>query len=134
VQEFIDRYLAVWHEPDTKNRRAAVEELWTPDAVHALQPTRVAQAEAERVGATAVFEARGHDALEARVAQAYAEFVEPGEYVFRARDRAARVRDVVRFTWDMVPVGGGDPVGGGTDFFVLDGDGRIHRHYQFVDG
>ncbi|MER6302776.1 hypothetical protein ABT247_24925 [Kitasatospora sp. NPDC001539] len=78
-----------------------------------------------------VLEARGYRELESRVTRAHEEFVAPGEFTFRARPDAVRLRDVVRFTWEMVPVGGGEAVGGGDEFVVLDAAGRITADYQF---
>ena len=55
MTNLIDRYTAVWNEPNADARRAAVAALWAPD------------------GATLhrLIEARGYSALEARVAGAY---------------------------------------------------------------
>jgi hypothetical protein len=36
VKEFIDRYVAVWNEPDAELRRQAVATLWTPDGAHSI--------------------------------------------------------------------------------------------------
>ncbi|MFI9321648.1 hypothetical protein ACIGXI_17960 [Kitasatospora aureofaciens] len=44
---------------------------------------------------------------------------------------AVRLRDVVRFSWEMVSVGTGELAGGGVEFVVLDADGRITADYQF---
>jgi len=66
--ELVDRYLAIWNEPDANRRRAAVMKLWSEDAVHF----------------TNSLEARGYDAIEARVAKAYDQFVESGNYVFKS--------------------------------------------------
>jgi hypothetical protein len=60
------------------------------------------------------------------------EFVAPGEYTFQASGPAVRLHDVVKFRWEMVPVGGGEPVGAGVDVFVID-DGRVRTAYQFPD-
>lgn len=129
--ELADRYVAVWNEPSPQARRAAVGELWTEDGVHLLQPPADAVKAAENLDLTAVFQARGHDELTARVDRAYEEFVAPGTMVFRRRGDVARVHDVVRLSWDAVS--GGEVVGGGTDFLVLDADGRIRADYQFID-
>ncbi|MEU9040506.1 MULTISPECIES: hypothetical protein [unclassified Kitasatospora] len=132
AQQLADRYAALWTEPDAVARRSAVERLWAVGGVHLLHPPVEAREAAARVGfAEPVLEARGYDELEFRVARAHEEFVAPGEFTFRARPDAVRLRDVVRFTWEMVPVGGGEPVGGGVEFVALDTDGRITADYQF---
>ncbi|MER7583631.1 hypothetical protein [Kitasatospora sp. NPDC097691] len=132
AQRLADRYAALWTESDAVARRGAIERLWAEDGVHLLHPPVEAREAAARVGfAEPVLEARGYEELEFRVARAHEEFVAPGEFTFRARPDAVRLRDVVRFSWEMVPVGGGEPVGGGTEFVVLDADGRITADYQF---
>jgi hypothetical protein len=44
-KQLVDRYVAVWNDPDAQRRRRAVAELWTDDAGHTLQaPHEVRQA------------------------------------------------------------------------------------------
>jgi hypothetical protein len=129
----VDRYVAMWNEPDAELRRRTIREMWAKDAVHILQPPQEIREAAASLGLTPALEARGHDALELRVARAYEEFVEPGKFVFKPRDNAARLRDVVTFTWEMVPADGGEAVGGGLEFLVLGEDDQIRVDYQFID-
>lgn len=132
AQQLADRYAALWTEPDAGARRKAIERLWTEDGVHLVHPPEEIRAEATRVGfPEPVLEARGYRELEFRVARAYQEFVAPGEFTFRARQDAVRLRDVVRFSWEMVSVRDGEPAGGGVEFVVLDAEGRITADYQF---
>lgn len=132
LRDFAARYAAVWNEPDAAARRRAVRELWAEDGGQILQPPVDVRERAAGLGFDATtLEAHGHDALEVRVARAHAMFVAPGEYVFRSADDPVRLRDVVRFGWRMVRVADGEVVGGGTEFVVLDGDGRIREDYQF---
>jgi hypothetical protein len=133
VQELADRYVAVWNEPDPDRRRESIAELWSEGGAQTLQPPADMSDAAGRLGFTAVLEARGHEALETRVARAYEEFVAPGEFRFRARGAATRVGDVVRLGWEMVGAGDGEVAGSGVEFIVLDRDGRIRLDYQFVD-
>ena len=130
-----DRYIAVWSEPDEERRRAAVRELWSPDAVHVLQPPQEMRRAAEGLGFDRfVLQARGHEALELRVTRAYEEFVAPGAFVFRSRGDADRLHNVVKFHWEMVPRTGGDVAGVGLEILVLGPDGRIVSDYQFIEG
>ncbi|HEX8861242.1 MAG TPA: hypothetical protein VGC06_19535, partial [Actinomycetes bacterium] len=69
-----------------------------------------------------------------RVTRSYEEFVAPGEFVFRPRDNVARLGNVVKFNWEMVPVGGGEAAGVGLEILILDDDGRIRIDYQFIEG
>jgi hypothetical protein len=130
-----DRYVAVWNEPDPDRRRAAVRELWAEDGTQVLEPPQEIRTAAATVGFySPVLEAYGHEELEARVSRAYEEFIAPGEFVFRPREEASRLHDVVKFGWEMVPVNGGEPAGGGLEVLVLADDGRIRLDYQFIDG
>ncbi|MET8162175.1 hypothetical protein ABZT47_37940 [Sphaerisporangium sp. NPDC005289] len=132
VRDLAGRYVAMWNEPDPEARRKAVRELWAEGGAHILQPPQEMREAAAGLGfASSALEAHGHDAIEWRVARAYEEFVAPGEYTFRARDAAVRLRDVVTFSWEMVTVGGGEAVGGGLEFLRLDEEGRIAADYQF---
>ncbi|MGW6915991.1 hypothetical protein ACWGB8_19565 [Kitasatospora sp. NPDC054939] len=127
-----DRYAALWNEPDAGVRRKAIEALWAEDGVHLLQPPEDIRERAAGLGFDrSVLEARGYAALEVRVARAYEEFVAPGEYVFRAVGEAVLLRDVLAFGWEMARTADGEVVGGGREFVVLDGDGRIRADYQF---
>jgi hypothetical protein len=131
--ELVQLYVAVWTDPDPAARRKAIEQLWTEDGAQVLQPPVEIRDAAAALGfAHPTLEVRGYDEIEARVTRAYDDFVAPGEYTFRASGPAVRLHDVVKFRWEMVPVGGGEAVGGGVDVFVLD-DGRVRTDYQFPD-
>jgi hypothetical protein len=79
-------------------------------------------------------EVRGYAAIQTRAARAYQEFVAPGEYVFRPRDNAARLRNIVEFNWEMVSTTTGEVAGVGLEVLVLDDQGRITVDYQFIEG
>jgi hypothetical protein len=133
-KELVDRYVAVWSEPDAERRRRAIAELWTEDGVQLLQPPQEVREAAAGLGVTPTLEAPGYDELEVRVTRAYAEFIAPGEFAFRARDNAARLGNVVEFNWEMVPTSDGEAAGVGLEIFILDDDGRIRIDYQFIEG
>jgi hypothetical protein len=115
LNEFVDRYIAVWHESDTDLRRRGVASLWAEDGSYANE----------------VSECRGHAAIEAVVTSAHEEFVAQG-YVFTC-SKAVGHHNVVRLYWDMVPASGGEVESAGFDFFILGDDGRIRSDYQFTD-
>ncbi|MFB4318270.1 hypothetical protein [Actinomadura sp. 21ATH] len=131
TKEIAERYVAVWNEPDAEARRKKIAEVWAEDGVQLLYPPQEVREAAERLGTAASLEARGHAALEERVARSYEEFVAPGGFAFRAGDDAQRLGDVVKFSWHMVN-GAGEPAGGGLEVVVLDADGRIREDYQFI--
>jgi len=115
--ELVDRYVAVWNEPDAALRRESIAALWAQDGAH-FTPT---------------LEARGYQALEARVAGAHEKWVKAGGFVFRSSGTAEAHHSAVRFNWEMVPAAGGAVAAAGSDFLVLSDDGRIRLDYQFLD-
>lgn len=134
ARELVRRYVAVWIEPDAELRRKAIQGLWAEDGAHVLQPPQeIRQAAAELGFPSVTLEARGHDALEIRVTRAYQDFVAPGEFTFRARDNADRLGDIVKFNWEMVPVGGGAAAAVGLEILVLGEDDRIKTDYQLIE-
>lgn len=109
------RYLAVFNEPDAAARRAAIEEIWLPDATEF------------------VFEVQfhGYEELEARVIRAYQAFVATGKYTVEGGDDATRHGDIVMFSAQLVTPEG--QVDWATRvFLLLDADGRIREDYQLT--
>jgi hypothetical protein len=133
AQELADRYVAVWNQPDPDTRRRAIQELWTEDGVHLLEPPEEIVKRAAEIGITATLEARGHEALVRRVTRAYDEFVAPGQFEFRRHGEVATLHDMVKLRWAMVPAGGGEVLAVGIDLLLLAPDGRIRRDYQFIE-
>jgi len=131
--ELAEKYLALWNAPDADRRRRMIAELWTEDGRHILQPPQEIRAIAAQpgIGLTAILEARGHEAIEARVASAYEHWVGSERLSFRGRDDAERLGDVVKFHWEAVAKDG-ELFGVGLNFLVLAADGRIERDYTFI--
>jgi hypothetical protein len=123
------RYIAMWIEPEPSQRRKIIEELWAPEGAHLLEPPEEARAAATRLGIDASFEAIGHDAIERRVTASYDDFIAGQGFTFRFPGNARRLRDTVMFRWEAVQ--NGEVVGGGTDFLLLDADGRIAVDHMF---
>ena len=133
ANELCDRYVAVWNERNPERRRALVAELWAPDGEHVLMPPQDVRKAAAEMTMRSVFEVRGHRELDARVTDAYERFIASGDYDFRRRDDAERLRDVVKFRWEMVATDDGSVAGLGLEFLVIDGEGRIRSDYQFIE-
>lgn len=133
ANELGDRYVAVWNERDPERRRAMVAELWAPEGEHVLVPPQDVRQAAGEMKMSSVFEARGHRELDGRVTDAYERFVASGEYGFRRRDDAERLRDVVKLRWEMVSTADGSVVAVGLDFLMVDAEGRIRSDYQFIE-
>jgi hypothetical protein len=133
--ELVQRYVALWNEPDPERRRATVRALWTEDGGQILHPPKELREQAAALGFFAsVLEARGHAALEQRVAVAYEQFVAPGDAVFLPRGTPVQLGDVLKFEWEYGPRDGSAATGGGTEFVLLTADGCIRTDYQFIDG
>jgi hypothetical protein len=135
LQDFTDRYVALWNEPDPDVRRDLISQFWAADGAQVLvDPPQEIREAADRLQFPApTLEVRGHHALEARVTRAYEMFIAPGEFVFEARGDAQHLLDnVVAFKWRMVPRGGGDLAAGGLEVMALDDDGRIRVGYLFI--
>ncbi|HXJ28760.1 MAG TPA: hypothetical protein VNH17_23840 [Streptosporangiaceae bacterium] len=109
------RYLAVFNEPDAGTRRAAIEDIWLPDATEFVHEVQF----------------RGHDELEARVIRAYQAFVATGKYTVEGADDVTCHGDIVMFTAYLVtPDGAVD--WSSRIFLLLDDDGRIRDDYQLT--
>jgi len=90
-------------------------------------------AAAAALGVAVDLEARGHAALEERVAKSHDEFVARGGFVFRPAGAATRLRDMIKLRWEMVPRAGGDAAATGLQILLLDDDDRIRLDYQFLE-
>ncbi|GAB2571605.1 nuclear transport factor 2 family protein [Streptomyces capparidis] len=110
----VDRYLAVWNEPDAPARGAALAALLTEDARY-TDP---------------LADVRGPQGLGAVVEQVRAQL--PGFTIRRAGPVDAH-HHIARFTWEAVPDGGGEAPVVGFDVIATDADGRIHTVHGFLD-
>ena len=108
-----ERYLAAWNATDPAARRAAVAEVFAPDARY-TDP---------------LVDAEGRDAIEATIAAVQQQF--PG-FVFRLAGEPDAHHDQVRFTWHLGPEGAEPPITG-FDVAVVDADGRIRTVLGFLD-
>jgi hypothetical protein len=133
LAEFVDRYVAVWNQPDPERRRVMIRELWSDQATHLLQPPVDIKASAAAVGMVSLLEIRGHKALEQRVTTAYEKFVAPGTFTFRPRANPERIRDLVKLHWEMVRNADGEVAAVGLELLFLDGRDWILTDYQFIE-
>jgi hypothetical protein len=114
--DFAARYVAVWNEQDPDLRRKAIARLWGVDARYYNRRT----------------EYTGQKAIERAVTESHDRWVRQG-HNFRSCNNAEGHHNGVRFSWDMVPAGGGDAELTGSEFVIFGRDGRIHYDYQFID-
>jgi len=115
LDQFADRYVAVWNEPDPELRRRQIAALWVEEGEHYVEAGKFV----------------GFDALERRVLEAHNEFVRDAGHRFRAVPGARREGDVVTFYWEMLPANGDTVLGKGLEFMIVTATGRIIQDYQF---
>lgn len=114
VNEAVVRYLKAWSERDAKRRRDLVAQTFTDNGTY-IDRAR---------------EGRGHDGIDAMIAKAQDQF--PGYSLHLASGIEAH-HNYVRFSW----VAGGTVEAPlyikGTDFAVIDDDGRLTSVIGFTD-
>ena len=111
------RYIDVWNRADPAERRKGVEDLWMPDGLH-FTPTRRFQ---------------GYDALEARVLEAYEQFVRRKCYLFHVMGQPLGHHSVVKLHWKMQHRVTGSIDAFGSDVLLLSDDSRIVTDFQFLE-
>ncbi len=112
--EIVDRYIAVWNEPDERARARAIADLWTASGGYTDPLAAVS----------------GTAGINGLVSAARAQF--PGYTFTRAGDVDAH-HNIARFGWNLVPDGGGEPLVVGFDVAVATDDGRLAHFYGFLD-
>jgi len=119
LESVVGRYVAVWSEADPESRRTAIAGLWAPDGTEFVEGAQF----------------RGHDQLDARIAEAYREFVGSGKYIVASGNDATGHHDVVTFTIQLVSASGdnaGDLAWAARVFLLLDDQDRIREDYQLT--
>ncbi|NJO23553.1 MAG: nuclear transport factor 2 family protein [Sphingomonadales bacterium] len=112
--KLVDRYIAVWNEPDAKVRSKAIAALWTEGATF-TDP---------------LADVEGHEGIGAVIAKAREMF--PG-CAFRALPNVDGHHNVARFGWELMPEAGGESIAAGFDVAVLAEDGRVSSILGFLD-
>lgn len=130
----VDRYVAMWMEPDASTRRRRIREVWALDGRQILEPPQAIREVARAVGFPhPALEVRGYGALEFRVTRAHQEFIAPGSFTFQRSGEAVRVGDAVKFRWEMRSLADGSLAAAGLDLLLLDAEDRIRLDYQFIE-
>jgi len=114
ASDLIERYVAVWNEPDRDARRRRIEGVWAPGGATCYR----------------LLDARGYEAIEARVVGSWERWLREGNYIFRpvraiAHDRA------IRFEFALVATANGRIEAQGLCYLLLDDEGRIACDFQF---
>lgn len=116
IDRLLERYVAVWNNPDPDARRAEIDALWADDARYA----------------NALSEYHGRDEIATAVTSSHDKWVGTG-HVFRSAGATDSHHDTARFVWHMYGPAGADPVSTGTHFIRFTDDGRIVFDCQFID-
>ena len=138
LADFATRWFALWTEADPQARSRQIAELWATNGAQVLvdPPQEVRDAATALAFPVPRFEVRGHDELNRRVTRAYAMFIEPGEYTFKATGDADAVLlmapGLIGLAWEMVSLADGSVAGRGYDVLALDDDGRILLDHQHI--
>jgi hypothetical protein len=115
AEQLVERYLDIWNEPDADARRAAVADVYA-DAAQYVDP---------------LVDVTGHDQISELIGAVQQQV--PG-HVFRLGDAGVDAHhNVARFSWELVPAGGGESLAIGFDVAVIEEDGRISSVLGFLD-
>jgi hypothetical protein len=110
----VRRYVEIWNQPDGALRAKAAAELLTTDC-RFVDP---------------LADVTGPDGLAAVIGGVHEQF--PGHEI-RPVGAVDTHHDVLRFTWELAPVGGGESVVIGTDVLVLEEGGLVGAISGFFD-
>lgn len=110
----IDRYLDAWNETDAAARRNLLDALWADDGVYTDPLASVS----------------GVDAMDAVIAGAQEQFA---GLRFVRGDVLDTHHNIARFTWELVPEVGAEPLVVGFDVAAVDSDNKITSVYGFID-
>ena len=116
LDDFITQYVATWNEPDPDIRRNRISGVWSDQASLFNRAS----------------EYHGHASIEEAVKRSYDLFVARG-FLFRPREEPVSHHGAIRFTWEMITTADGKVDSIGTQFLILDDDGRIRLDYQFIE-
>lgn len=116
LENLITQYVAIWNEPDPGLRAQRIPGVWSEQASLYNR----------------VKEYHGHAGIEQAVTRSYDLFVSRG-FTFRPREQPLSHHGAIRFAWEMITTADGKVDSLGTQFLILDDDGRIRLDYQFIE-
>jgi hypothetical protein len=112
--DLIDQYVAVWNEPDAVQRRRRIAEVWVPNGTTCYR----------------LLDARGYEAIEARVTGSWDRWLRERKYVFRAVTAVSH-HQAMKFDFAMISTGDGRVEAKGLSYLLLNDEGRIVHDFQF---
>jgi hypothetical protein len=114
LTSIVDAYLAIWNETDAGDRRQQIEQLWAADGTYTDPLAAVS----------------GRDSFSELIGAAQQQF--SGLQFVRGATYDEH-HNIVRFTWDLVPGAGAEPVAIGFDVAEVNEVGQISNVYGFID-
>jgi SnoaL-like domain len=115
AQQLVEQYIDTWNETDAEARDSAVARVWT-DGARYVDP---------------LADVTGREQISALIGSVQEQA--PG-HVFRLVDGDIDAHhNVMRFSWELVPTSGGEPLAVGFDVAETADDGRIHSVLGFLD-
>lgn len=114
INQLTERYIAAWTGDGTAGDRELIARLYASDAYYA----------------NAGNDYRGLAGIELAISRNRDKFLSRG-FVFKATDDAVTHHGSARLSWQMLAPDG-ETVAAGTQFVVLDDDGRVRADYQFL--
>lgn len=110
----IERYLSLWNVTDADARKAGIADIFTEDATYTDPLADVA----------------GHDGIDAVMAGAQGQFA---GFAFKPLGTVDTNHHIARFSWELVPAGGGESIVIGFDVAAFNEDGKIRSIFGFLD-
>jgi hypothetical protein len=111
--DLIDRYFDAWNETDGARRRELIAATWTADADY-RDPLLAGE---------------GHDGIDAMIRAVHERFP---QHTFRRTTEVDGFANRLRFSWELITPAG-DALVKGSDFGVLDAQGRLQAVTGFLD-
>lgn len=108
------RYVEVWNENDAARRRERIRALWPADGTTCYR----------------LLDARGYDAIEARVTGSWEKWCRGGDHLFRPTAVTGH-HGAIKCDWVMAALPSGDTAARGLSFLLLGADGCLEADYQF---
>jgi len=115
MDEYAERYVALWNELDAQTRRSSAQRLYASNG-------RLATASSERDGL---------DEVIAHIDKVVRELIGPDKHWFRPSGTVGH-HDLVLLRWEMITARTGSIADWGINALVVDGDQRIVCDTQFV--
>ncbi len=114
LSNFIDRYVAVWNEPDPEARRRRIAAVWAPNGTTCYR----------------LLGARGYEAIESRVTGSWDRWLRQDKFVFRAMSAISH-HQAIKLAFAMIATDDGKVEANGLSYLLVAKDDRIAHDYQF---